>query len=437
MLTKALALIVAVSAVLGYEHREFAILHHFHTTIHDVNDTHLAMIPLEFMWEAYNRSIIRGARNESSVFVHENTEYNRSEHHHHQIHMPVVYPESLSSVSPSPVYSEEFVNRIATEADTYLVNPQGVETVDNGAVVVMGWPGLSQSGEDLYAFDKWFFGMTHGVILESGALNGMTFSNSWFFEYFANWTCIHVEADQKSFRQLTRLRPRAVNIHAALCSTPAELHYVDSSLPISGIYEFMEPEFLKRWHFDLYEHPAKAADLPVIHCVPPKLLFAALAITRVDIWVLDVEGAELDVLKGVDWTQVEIKSIIMECDGTDREAKDEKKMELLAKVGFNCSKVALISACMCKHDLLNVSSGGTFDGYPFSVSKGGHELFLMHKGKVRSFSNMDDYDYFTDHCGPKAQRRKEVKKVYFQTHPRGAAITRPELEVLCGRMGTS
>ncbi len=38
-------------------------------------------------------------------------------------------------------------------------------------------------------------GMKNGVIMESGALNGVLFSNSLMFEQFANWTSINVEAD--------------------------------------------------------------------------------------------------------------------------------------------------------------------------------------------------------------------------------------------------
>ncbi len=37
--------------------------------------------------------------------------------------------------------------------------------------------------------------MKNGLIMESGALNGVLFSNSLMFEQFANWTSINVEAD--------------------------------------------------------------------------------------------------------------------------------------------------------------------------------------------------------------------------------------------------
>ena len=56
------------------------------------------------------------------------------------------------------------------------------------------WTEVSQGQdqEDVWLYENWFYGMERGVIMESGALNGILFSNSFMFEMFANWTAIHV-----------------------------------------------------------------------------------------------------------------------------------------------------------------------------------------------------------------------------------------------------
>lgn len=56
------------------------------------------------------------------------------------------------------------------------------------------WTEVSQAQdqEDIWLYENWFYGMAGGVIMESGALNGILFSNSFMFEHFANWTAIHV-----------------------------------------------------------------------------------------------------------------------------------------------------------------------------------------------------------------------------------------------------
>lgn len=52
--------------------------------------------------------------------------------------------------------------------------------------------GRSQDREDVWIYENWFYGMTNGTILESGALNGETFSNSLMFERFSSWFTIHI-----------------------------------------------------------------------------------------------------------------------------------------------------------------------------------------------------------------------------------------------------
>lgn len=50
----------------------------------------------------------------------------------------------------------------------------------------------AQDQEDVWLYENWFYGVRNGIILESGALDGLLFSTSFMFETFANWTAIHV-----------------------------------------------------------------------------------------------------------------------------------------------------------------------------------------------------------------------------------------------------
>jgi hypothetical protein len=52
--------------------------------------------------------------------------------------------------------------------------------------------GRAQDQEDVWLYENWFFGVQNGIIVESGALDGLLFSNSYMFETFAKWTAIHV-----------------------------------------------------------------------------------------------------------------------------------------------------------------------------------------------------------------------------------------------------
>jgi len=93
----------------------------------------------------------------------------------------------------------------------------------------------SQFGEDVYLFEKYFSKMKkHGVIVESGALDGFRYSNTILFECFSNWTSVHVEADPENFKALQLNRPNSINIHAALCSSNESVHFIRDHNAISG-----------------------------------------------------------------------------------------------------------------------------------------------------------------------------------------------------------
>ena len=63
-----------------------------------------------------------------------------------------------------------------------------------------------QSLEDAFVYEKFFFGYTNGIIVESGALDGVKLSNTFLFDKFANWTAVHVEADPDSYAKLIQNR---------------------------------------------------------------------------------------------------------------------------------------------------------------------------------------------------------------------------------------
>ena len=106
-----------------------------------------------------------------------------------------------------------------------------------------------------------------------------------------------IEAHRVTYGKLRRNRPNAININCALCDVPKVLHYVQSKLgSVAGIYEFMSPNFVKTWHPEIAKGRVKIKDLPKVACFPVGMVLTRLHITHIDLWVLDVEGAELSIL---------------------------------------------------------------------------------------------------------------------------------------------
>lgn len=220
----------------------------------------------------------------------------------------------------------------------------------SGSEATRAWSESSyaQDQEDVWLYENWFYGMEKGVIMESGALNGILFSTSYMFEHFANWTAIHVEADPENYSNLKVNRQNAVNVNGALCSEPRLLHYSSEGvIPVRGFIEFMTESFMKKWHGKVYNGKVKIEDLPTVQCLPVRHLLRELNVKHIDIWILDVEGAEESVLKGTDFNEVRFNAVAMECDEHDI-AKNSRKTDILEANGFKCELIE--RNCMCKNN---------------------------------------------------------------------------------------
>jgi hypothetical protein len=88
------------------------------------------------------------------------------------------------------------------------------------------WEHYAQDGEDRWIYEHYFYGMTKGIIVESGAFDGKSHSTTHMFEKYLNWTSIHIEANPKVFELLLHHRKNSINIQAALCSEHTLLHFI-------------------------------------------------------------------------------------------------------------------------------------------------------------------------------------------------------------------
>ena len=190
----------------------------------------------------------------------------------------------------------------------------------------------TQFGEELFAYDHFFFRRREGIVLESGALDGTLISTTIALCRVLGWAAVHVEPGPVAFSKLSAGRPEALNVHAALCNTTGVLHFAESSQSpeASGIWEFMSAAHKDVWFPGLSD----ISHLPTISCWPLAQLLRKFGICHIDFWILDVEGSELDVLKSVDWTSIQIDVLCIEADGTNL-MKEAAVQELLISKGYN------------------------------------------------------------------------------------------------------
>ena len=151
------------------------------------------------------------------------------------------------------------------------------------------------------------------------------------------------EADPRNYFKLIRKRENSININAALCSETKLLHYTnEGGGQVQGFVEFMSKRFIRKWHSKIYQNMSKVEDLPTVQCVQLSRLVNELNIYHIDIWILDVEGAELSVLQGTNFNEIQINVIVMECDKTDL-IRDRAKQEILERNQFICEQVSFVN----------------------------------------------------------------------------------------------
>jgi FkbM family methyltransferase len=163
--------------------------------------------------------------------------------------------------------------------------------------------GLSQAGEDRYLYENFFFDKRNGVYLEMGALDGLQYSNSAFFSRKLGWSGLLIEGSPKKFDALKANRgERDICVNAMICSSEKPLHYIESDdvkNAVGGAWELMTPHFKALKHGDMTEE--KVSKLSTVPCVSMADILSNFGIRHVDIFSLDVEGAEAQVLETIDW----------------------------------------------------------------------------------------------------------------------------------------
>jgi FkbM family methyltransferase len=179
----------------------------------------------------------------------------------------------------------------------------------------------SQLCQDEIVYNHFFRGKLDGVYLDIGAHDGVQFSNSKFFDDLG-WKGMCVEANPKEFANLCKNRPNAINVYGAAYDRNGTVKFRVNdgwTSQLSGIEEAYHPSHIDRVKNELVHHggATQIIDIPCFK-VADKLI--ENKITSIDYMSLDVEGAELQILKTIPFERVQIKVINVE-DNYNQEAE--------------------------------------------------------------------------------------------------------------------
>lgn len=187
-----------------------------------------------------------------------------------------------------------------------------------------------QMGEDKFVFETFFLHKRNGVFLEMGAYDGVTYSNTKFFEDFLGWRGILIEPVPTYAAIARDNRPRSVVYNCAVTQSQAPVEiYVNHA--VSSVKEHTTDEYYKGWHngkhIQTIQVPSRRLD-DILH---------ERGVTHIDFWSLDVEGSEYDVLQTMDWS-IPVRVICIEMCGGESAAMNEQCRDLLRSQGYRLYK---------------------------------------------------------------------------------------------------
>ena len=184
----------------------------------------------------------------------------------------------------------------------------------------------SQCGEDKLMFEKYFSDKKNGVFLELGAMDGVKFSNTKFFED-QGWTGYLIEPDPVTYKDLPKNRPNSKTFNKAITLKRGKVQMsTNKTHAVTSVAEGMSDNFKKKWH--------KNSTIIEVDSVPISDLVKFEECPHIDFWSLDVEGRELDVLMTFDW-RIQVDYILIETlDNFHKEAND-KCREFLKSKGYS------------------------------------------------------------------------------------------------------
>jgi FkbM family methyltransferase len=155
-----------------------------------------------------------------------------------------------------------------------------------------------------------------GFFIEVGANDGVSESNTYYLEKIKSWQGVLIEPIPHLFRQCVVARPQAKVFNAALVSADySETTVVMQNRHLMSVVKgvFSNPEEDKQ-NLEKAKHYHNI-DNAEIH-VPARTLTSILDeanAPQIDFFSLDVEGFELNVLKGLDFQRYRPEYMLIEC----------------------------------------------------------------------------------------------------------------------------
>ena len=177
----------------------------------------------------------------------------------------------------------------------------------------------SQDKQDEYLETSVFKGYKNGIFIDVGAHNGKSINNTLYFEENHNWTGINIEPLKEVYNSLIVNRPNSININCAVCNNDGETEFICNTgytEMISGIKDTFDPRHIPRLQLENKQH-GSCTTIIKVETKKLETICASHNISHINYLSIDVEGAEFEVIKSINFDKVFIDVIGFENNYND------------------------------------------------------------------------------------------------------------------------
>lgn len=181
----------------------------------------------------------------------------------------------------------------------------------------------SQDNQDKFLEENIFKGYKNGTFIDVGAHDGFRINNTLYFEKNNNWNGINIEPIKKIYKKLLNNRPKCINLNLAICNYDGEKEFINNSgytEMLSGIKETFDPRHYKRLEKEINQHGGKT-EIIKVNTNKLETICDKYNISHINYLSIDVEGAEFEVIKSINFNKVFIDVI-----GFENNYKDKSKI---------------------------------------------------------------------------------------------------------------
>jgi FkbM family methyltransferase len=177
----------------------------------------------------------------------------------------------------------------------------------------------SQDNQDKYLETNIFKGYKNGFYVDVGAHDGISINNTLYFEKHNNWSGINIEPIKTVFDKLVINRPNNINLNCAVCNNDGETDFLCNTgytEMISGIKDNFDMRHLQRLQNENIQH-GSITEVIKVQTKKLETILHENDISHINYLSIDVEGAEFEVIKSINFDKVFIDVIGFENNYND------------------------------------------------------------------------------------------------------------------------